>query len=69
MNKKLSLVAFFMFCLMDVLGIYLEKQMIIYIAKPMLMVTLYWYYYSNKKTVNNFMFWDCFLVFLEMSSC
>ena len=25
MNKKLSLVAFFMFCLMDVLGIYLEK--------------------------------------------
>ena len=54
MNKKLSLVAFFMFCLMDVLGIYLEKQIIIYIAKPMLMVTLYWYYYLNKKTVNNF---------------
>ena len=52
MNKIVPLIAFILFCLIDFLGIYLEKQMMINFAKPMLMVTLFWYYYSNTKKLN-----------------
>lgn len=52
MNKIVPLIAFIIFCLVDFFGIYLEKQMIINFAKPMLMITLFWYYYSNTKKIN-----------------
>ncbi|MFT5249001.1 MAG: putative membrane protein YhhN [bacterium] len=52
MNKIVPLIAFIIFCLVDFFGIYLEKQMIINFAKPMLMITLSWYYYSNTKKIN-----------------
>ncbi len=52
MNKIVPLIAFILFCLIDFFGIYLEKQTMINFAKPMLMVTLFWYYYSNTKKLN-----------------
>jgi uncharacterized membrane protein YhhN len=52
MNRILPLIAFVLFCLIDFIGIYLEKQMMINFAKPMLMISLFWYYYSNTKTMN-----------------
>ena len=52
MYRKLSLIAFIIFSLIDFFGIYLEKQWMIYLAKPMLMTTLFGYYYLNKKSDN-----------------
>jgi uncharacterized membrane protein YhhN len=52
MNKIVPLIAFILFCVVDFFGIYLEKKMIINFAKPMLMITLSWYYYSNTKKIN-----------------
>ena len=54
MYRKLSLIAFIIFSLVDFFGIYLEKQWMIYLAKPMLMTTLFGYYYLNKKSDNLF---------------
>mgnify|MGYP001362881504 FL=1 len=54
MYRKLSLIAFIIFSLIDFFGIYLEKQWMIYLAKPMLMTTLFGYYYLNKKSDNLF---------------
>ena len=64
MNKVLPLIAFVLFCIIDFLGIYLEKQMMINFAKPMLMITLFWYYYSNTKTVNKHFVLGLFFSFL-----
>ena len=64
MNKILPLIAFVLFCLIDFLGIYLDKQMMINFAKPMLMITLFWYYYSNTKTMNKFFVLGLFFSFL-----
>lgn len=64
MNKILPLIAFVLFCIIDFLGIYLEKQMMINFAKPMLMITLFWYYYSNTKTVNKHFVLGLFFSFL-----
>ena len=52
MNKIVPLIAFILFCLIDFFGIYLDKQMMVNFAKPMLMITLFWYYYSNTKKIN-----------------
>ena len=54
MYRKLPLIAFIIFSLIDFFGIYLEKQWMIYLAKPMLMTTLFGYYYLNKKSDNLF---------------
>ena len=54
MYRKLPLIAFIIFSLVDFFGIYLEKQWMIYLAKPMLMTTLFGYYYLNKKSDNLF---------------
>jgi uncharacterized membrane protein YhhN len=54
MYRKLPLIAFIIFSLIDFFGIYLEKQWMVYIAKPMLMTTLFGYYYLNKKSDNLF---------------
>ena len=64
MNKILPLIAFVLFCLIDFIGIYLDKQMMINFAKPMLMITLFWYYYSNTKTMNKFFVLGLFFSFL-----
>ncbi|MDA9907029.1 lysoplasmalogenase [Flavobacteriaceae bacterium] len=54
MFRKLPLIAFIIFSLIDFFGIYLEKQWMVYLAKPMLMTTLFGYYYLNKKSDNLF---------------
>lgn len=54
MYRKLPLIAFIIFSLIVFFGIYLEKQWMIYLAKPMLMTTLFGYYYLNKKSDNLF---------------
>ena len=52
------------FCLIDFFGIYLDKQMMINFAKPMLMITLFWYYYSNAKKLNKYFVLGLFFSFL-----
>jgi uncharacterized membrane protein YhhN len=64
MNKILPLIAFVLFCLIDFIGIYLEKQIMINFAKPMLMISLFWYYYSNTKTMNKHFVLGLFFSFL-----
>ena len=54
MYRKLPLIAFIIFSLIDFFGIYLEKQWMVYLAKPMLRTTLFGYYYLNKKSDNLF---------------
>jgi uncharacterized membrane protein YhhN len=64
MNKIVPLIAFVLFCLIDFFGIYLEKQMMVNFAKPMLMITLFWYYYSNAKKINKHFVLGLFFSFL-----
>ena len=64
MNKIAPLIAFILFCLIDFFGIYLDKQMMINFAKPMLMITLFWYYYSNAKKLNKYFVLGLFFSFL-----
>lgn len=64
MNKIVPLIAFMLFCLIDFFGIYLDKQMMVDFAKPMLMITLFWYYYSNAKKLNKYFVLGLFFSFL-----
>ena len=64
MNKIVPLTAFMLFCLIDFFGIYLDKQMMVNFAKPMLMITLFWYYYSNAKKLNKYFVLGLFFSFL-----
>ena len=64
MNKIVPLIAFMLFCLIDFFGIYLDKQMMVNFAKPMLMITLFWYYYSNAKKLNKYFVLGLFFSFL-----
>ena len=64
MNKIIPLIAFMSFCLIDFFGIYLDKQMMVGFAKPMLMITLFWYYYSNAKKLNKYFVLGLFFSFL-----
>ena len=64
MNKIVPLIAFMLFCLIDFFGIYLDKQMMVGFAKPMLMITLFWYYYSNAKKLNKYFVLGLFFSFL-----
>ena len=64
MNKIVPLIAFMLFCLIDFFGIYLNKQMMVGFAKPMLMITLFWYYYSNAKKLNKYFVLGLFFSFL-----
>jgi uncharacterized membrane protein YhhN len=64
MNKIVPLIAFILFCLIDFFGIYLDKQMMVNFAKPMLMITLFWYYYSNAKKLNKYFVLGLFFSFL-----
>ena len=40
--------------ILDFSGIYFEYITLVYFVKPLLMITLFWYYYSNTKALNNF---------------
>ena len=64
MNKIIPLIAFVLFRLIDFYGIYLEKQLMVNFAKPMLMITLFWYYYSNTKQLNKYFVLGLFFSFL-----
>ena len=64
MNKIIPLIAFVLFSLIDFFGIYLDKQMMVGFAKPMLMITLFWYYYSNAKKLNKYFVLGLFFSFL-----
>lgn len=64
MNKLLPLVAFIVICLADFIGIYFEYQLVIYIAKPLLMVSLFWYYNLNTETINKLFVYGLFFSFL-----
>lgn len=64
MNKTVPLIAFTLFCLIDFFGIYLDKQLLVNFAKPMLMITLFWYYYSNAKKLNKYFVLGLFFSFL-----
>jgi|TARA_B110000240_G_scaffold143553_1_gene158825 uncharacterized membrane protein YhhN len=64
MNKIIPLIAFVLFSLIDFYGIYLEKQLMVNFAKPMLMITLFWYYYSNTKQLNKYFVLGLFFSFL-----
>jgi len=64
MNKIVPLIVFVLFCLIDFYGIYLEKQLMVNFAKPMLMITLFWYYYSNTKQLNKYFILGLFFSFL-----
>ena len=64
MNKIIPLIAFVLFSFIDFYGIYLEKQLMVNFAKPMLMITLFWYYYSNTKQLNKYFVLGLFFSFL-----
>ena len=52
MNKLQSLFIFIAVCVIDFFGIYFDKILVVYFAKPLLMITLFWYYYVNAKILN-----------------
>ena len=51
-------------CILDLIGIYLENSILIFTAKPLLMITLFWYYMVNAKRVNKFLIAGLFFSFL-----
>ncbi len=64
MNKTTPLFIFILVCLLYFSGIYFEKQTVIYIAKPLLMLSLFWYYFANTKTLNKLFVSGLFFSFL-----
>ncbi len=64
MNKKIPLLLFIIVCILDLIGIYLEQSILISIAKPLLMITLFWYYAVNAKRVNKLLITGLFFSFL-----
>jgi len=64
MNKRIPLFIFIILCLADFIGIYFEKQLVIYIVKPLLMISLFWYYKANTTNVNKWFVLGLFFSFL-----
>lgn len=64
MNKKIPLLLFIIVCILDLIGIYLEQSILIFIAKPLLMITLFWYYAVNAKRINKLFVAGLFFSFL-----
>ena len=52
MKKSIPLIAFIIVSILDLIGIYLSIDILIYVAKPLLMITLFWYYYMNARILN-----------------
>lgn len=64
MNRSIPLIVFIVVCFIDLLGIYLGIDILVYIAKPLLMITLFWYYYMNARTLNTLFIWGLVFSFL-----
>lgn len=64
MNKKIPLLLFIIVCILDLIGIYLGQSILIFIAKPLLMITLFWYYAVNAKRINKLFVAGLFFSFL-----
>ena len=64
MNKSITLLVFIFVCIIDFYGIYFEKQLVVYIAKPLLMISLFWYYFINTKILNKLFVSGLFFSFL-----
>jgi len=64
LNKKIPLLLFIIVCILDLVGVCFEKNTIIFIAKPLLMITLFWYYFVNAKTLNKLFVTGLFFSFL-----
>ena len=54
MKKRIPLLVFITVCIIDLLGIFYHNDSVVYVAKPLLMITLFWYYYMNTKVLNTF---------------
>ncbi len=64
MNKKIPILLFTIVCILDLIGVYFEQNTIIFMAKPLIMVTLIWYYFVNTKTLNKLFVAGLFFSFL-----
>ncbi len=64
MRKILPLIVFISVCIIDLFAIYFEKQIVIYIVKPLLMLSLFWYYKANTTNVNKWFVLGLFFSFL-----
>jgi len=64
LKKKIPLLLFILFCVLDLFAIYFEKQTLLYFVKPLLMITLFWYYKSKTTIVNKWFVLGLFFSFL-----
>jgi len=64
LKKNLPLLLFISVCVIDFLGIYFENQILIYVAKPLIIVSLFWYYSVHTKTMNKLFVAGLFFSFL-----
>ncbi len=64
MKKSLPLLLFISVCIIDFLGIYFKNQTLIYVAKPLIIVSLFWYYSVHTKTLNKLFVAGLFFSFL-----
>jgi len=54
LRAKLPLLVFLISCIVDFYGIISHTIIFIYIAKPLLMLSLLWYYFVNAKRINKY---------------
>ena len=52
MKNKIPLLVFIIVCIINLYGIYYQKESVVYTTKPLLMITLFWYYYANTKVLS-----------------
>ena len=64
MKKILPLLLFISVGIIDLFAIYFEKQTLIYVVKPLLMLSLFWYYKANSTTINKWFVLGLFFSFL-----
>jgi len=64
LNKKIPLLLFIIVFILDLIGVYFEQNTIIFIAKPLLIITLFWYYYINTNVLNKHFVTGLFFSFL-----
>ncbi len=64
LKKIIPLLLFISVGIIDLFAIYFEKQTLIYVVKPLLMLSLFWYYKANTTTVNKWFVLGLFFSFL-----
>lgn len=64
MKKILPLIVFITVCIIDLFGIYYDTISVVYIVKPLLMISLFWYYYVNAKVLNPYFIFGLAFSFL-----